>query len=58
MDLIPQPSIATVDASVSAPPRDPPPFQKTERRWGGLGLEDEKDFSNELADSQVRRESL
>jgi hypothetical protein len=40
MDFIPQPSIATVDASVSAPPRDQPPFQKTERRWGGLGLED------------------
>jgi hypothetical protein len=40
MDFVPQPSVATVDASVSAPPRDSPPFQKTERRWGGLGLED------------------
>jgi len=40
MDFIPQPSIATVDASVSTPTRDPPPFQKTERKRGGLGFED------------------
>jgi hypothetical protein len=40
MDFIPQSSIATVDASVTAPPREQPPYQKTERRRGGLDLED------------------
>jgi hypothetical protein len=40
MDFIPQSSIATVDASVTAPPRDLPPYQKTERKRGGLDLEE------------------
>jgi hypothetical protein len=38
MDFILQSSIATVDASVTAPPRDPPLFKDRKKAgWSGLG---------------------